>query len=416
MVDDDFNVLQFRGQTSRYLEHGPGLASLNLLRMARDSLIVDLRAALAEVKVKKAAIRKDNVPIRDGNSYHTINLHVVPMRALLPSGGEYFLVLFEETKQVAAPPAAPPPPETRANHEGPEAATLRIQQDLDATREFLQTTIEEHESVTEELKSANEEVLSSNEELQSTNEELQSAKEELQSTNEELVTVNEEVQRHNAELGRLNDDLINLFAGVNLPIVIVNRELIIRKITPLAEKVFNVIPTDVGRSLAAIRPNLELPNFDGVITDVIRSLHGQDIEARDKAGKWYSVRILPYVTQDNKIEGASIVALDIDPLKRSFEQAQLLAKEQVARSDADKANKAKDEFLAMLAHELRNPLAPIATRTGYSSNRASARPTPPASWTWPSGRRAISAPCSMTCWTSRASRAAKFACKKALST
>src|SRR5262249_11216744 len=150
----------------------------------------------------------------------------------------------------------------------------------------------------EELKSANEEILSSNEELQSTNEELQSAKEELQSANEELVTVNEEVHRRNADLGKLNDELVNLLAGVNLAIVIVDRELRIRKLTPMAEKIFNLIPADVGRSLAAIRPNLHLPTFDDSVVSVIQNLKGEAIEAQDPQGKWYSVRILPFITHE----------------------------------------------------------------------------------------------------------------------
>ena len=125
--------------------------------------------------------------------------------------------------------------------------------------------IEEQESTNEELKSANEEILSSNEELQSTNEELQTAKEEAQSANEELNTVNEELRHRNAELGRVNDDLLNLLHGVGIPIVMVSRDLRIRRFTPLAEKAFNLIPSDVGRPLSDIKPNLDADDLPRLI-------------------------------------------------------------------------------------------------------------------------------------------------------
>src|SRR5262249_35045476 len=179
----------------------------------------------------------------------------------------------------------------------------QLQQELSALREYLQSVIEEQESTNEELKSANEEILSSNEELQSTNEELQTAKEEAQSTNEELATVNEELNHRNAELARVNNDLVNLLSGVNIPIVMVSRDLRIRRFTPLAEKVFNLIPTDVGRPLSDIKPNLNTADLGEMVGQVIDSLTPHESEIRDRDGRWYSLRIRPYVTLDNKIDG-----------------------------------------------------------------------------------------------------------------
>src|SRR5207249_2883700 len=172
----------------------------------------------------------------------------------------------------------------------------------------------------EELKAANEEILSANEELQSTNEELQTAKEEAQSANEELATVNEELRHRNAELARLNNDLVNLLSGVNIPIVMVSRDLRIRRFTPLAEKVFNLIPTDVGRPISNIKPNLNVADLGELIRGVIDSLAPHESEVRDREGHWFSLRIRPYVTLENQIDGASIVLLDIDSIKRSLEQ------------------------------------------------------------------------------------------------
>src|SRR5262249_40638407 len=166
--------------------------------------------------------------------------------------------------------------------------------------------IEEQESTNEELKSANEEILSANEELQSTNEELQTAKEEAQSANEELATVNDELRHRNVELARVNDDLVNLLTGVNIPIVMVSRDLRVRRFTPLAEKMFNLIPSDVGRPIDNIKPDLKITDLSDRISRVIDTLLPHESEVQDLGGRWYSIRIRPYVTLDRKIDGASI--------------------------------------------------------------------------------------------------------------
>src|SRR5438874_7376998 len=158
-------------------------------------------------------------------------------------------------------------------------------------RGYLQSIIEKQESTNEELKAANEEILSANEELQSTNEELQTAKEEAQSANEELATVNEELRHRNAELGRVNNDLVNLLTGVNIPIVMVGRDLRIRRFTPLAEKTFNLIPTDMGRPISDIKPNLRDLDLAQLIGQVIDTVSPRELEVRDGGGQWYSLRI-----------------------------------------------------------------------------------------------------------------------------
>jgi two-component system CheB/CheR fusion protein len=201
-----------------------------------------------------------------------------------------------------------------------EQEVVRLQQELGAIREYLQSVIEAQESTNEELKSANEEILSANEELQSTNEELQTAKEEAQSANEELATVNEELNHRNAELALVNNDLINLLTGVNIPIVMVSRDLRIRRFTPMAEKVFNLIPTDMGRPISDIKPNLQIDDLGALITNVIDTFAPYESEIQARDGHWYSLRIRPYVTVENKIDGASLVLLDIDTLRQSVEQ------------------------------------------------------------------------------------------------
>ena len=173
--------------------------------------------------------------------------------------------------------------------------------------------VEQHETANEELRSANEEIQSSNEELQSTNEELETAKEELQSTNEELNTVNEELQVRNLQLAQTGNDLNNLLSNVNIPIIMVGNDLRIRRFTPVSQRILNLIPTDAGRPISDININLNVPRLDRLLLEVMESLAPQTLQVTDSAGRPYSLRIRPYRTEDNRIDGAVIVLVDLDP-------------------------------------------------------------------------------------------------------
>jgi len=245
-----------------------------------------------------------------------VRLEVIPFK-VPPSGTRFFLILF---KEVGEQPEAVP--EARLEKRLPvEEQLVQRQDELAAMREYLQAVVEERENTNEELKSANEEILSANEELQSTNEELQTAKEEAQSANEELATVNDELRHRNAELNRLNNDLVNLLSGVGIAIVMVSRDLRVRRFTPPAEALFNLIPTDVGRPIGDIKPKLDVHNLEQLIAKVIDSLVPLEREIKDAEGHAYILRVRPYVTLDKTIDGASVVVLDIDSLRAIDEQA-----------------------------------------------------------------------------------------------
>ena len=176
----------------------------------------------------------------------------------------------------------------------------------------MQAIIQEHEATNEELKAASEEIESSNEELQSTNEELETAKEELQSTNEELTTLNEELSNRNLEMMQVNSDLNNLLSSIQLPIVMVDNALTVRRATPLARQAFNILSTDIGRPLSELRPNIDIPDLDKILRDVIQTLTAYARDVTDKQGRAYSLRVRPYRTSDNKIDGAVIALVDIN--------------------------------------------------------------------------------------------------------
>jgi len=313
VVNENLHILHFRGQCSPYLSPPPGQASLGLLRMVRPEFAVELRTALHHAKKQEIAVRREGIRVqRDGHLWD-VCLEVVPIKSDL--GERFFLVLFQET-----PVRVPAGPETGGKAPATGKRQLqedaRLRQDLQATKESLQSMIQEQEAINEELKSANEEALSSNEELQSTNEELETAKEELQSTNEELVTVNEQLGNRNFELAQLNDDLTNLISSVDIPILMLSGDWRIRRFTPQAEKLLNLLPGDVGRPIVNLRPNIDVPDLAKLVTEVVDTMSMREREVQGLGGRWYSMRIRPYRTMDNKIDGAVMTFIDIDAAKR----------------------------------------------------------------------------------------------------
>jgi len=323
VINEAMEVIQFRGRTGRYLEAGPGAASFNVLKMAREGLLVDLRAAIQQARKSKSRVRREGVRIKRDGGFEEIRLDVVPYSDA-GSDVHHYLILFEP---VAAPAGAvgktearPRRPAAPARREDRQVG--RLEQELAATKEYLQAIIEEQESTNEELRSANEEIMSSNEELQSTNEELETTQEELQSANEELKTVNDELQNGNALLTLLSNDLTNLLASVNVPIVMLEMDGRIRRFTAMAEKLFHLVASDVGRSIIEIRPRIQVPDLSEQIRNAAQKGAVTEREIQDSDGRWHRMRVSPYRTSDGRIDGAVLVFTDIDTLKRSEEQLQ----------------------------------------------------------------------------------------------
>ena len=313
LVSPDLEILQFRGNTGAYLSPAPGRASLNLLKMLREGLMVPVRAALLQAEKEGAAVRTEGRRVHSDGEYRDVTVEVVPVGKW--EGRERgYLVLFEDVSPAAAP--SPPAEPTR----GPlDQEIARLTEELNTTREYLQSVIEQQEASNEELQSANEEVQSANEELQSTNEELETSKEEIQSSNEELATINEELNNVNRELSLLNDDLVNVLDSVRQPIVLLGADLRIRRITSAAEKVLNVAATDVGRPIASLRLDLEIPDLEPMLVEVLDTVSMREREVRDRNGRWHLMRARPYRTQDNRIDGVILTLVDVDTLKRTQE-------------------------------------------------------------------------------------------------
>jgi len=312
VASHDLQIVQFRGNVAPYLSPSPGQASLGLLRMVRPEFAVELRTAIHRAGKQEMPIRKEGLLIKRNGHFNKVSLDVIPLKG--PAEERFFLVLFQESP--AADSEAPVAPASKAKSSRPEEVKVaRLLRELQTTKEHLQSIIEEHEATNEELKSANEEVLSSNEELQSTNEELETAQEELQSSNEELVTINEQLQNRNQELSQLGDDWSNLLSGLNIPIVMLGKDRRIRRFTSPAEKLLNLLPADIGRPINNIRPNLKVPDLEGLINEVMDKVSQQELEIQDRDGRWYSMRLRPYRTADGRINGVLMIFIDIHALK-----------------------------------------------------------------------------------------------------
>jgi two-component system, chemotaxis family, CheB/CheR fusion protein len=307
VIDHNFHVQQFRGRTDLFLEHTPGPATLNLIQLARPNLVPDLRATIRRAIKTDRPARTERAKVTLRGKNYEINIQVVPFK-IPGTNTSSFLVIFDESTRGNKPERLL---RVLGKTSGQREVT-ELRRELAASKDSLQTIIEEQEATNEELKAANEEIESSNEELQSTNEELETAKEELQSTNEELTTLNEELSNRNLEMMQLTSELNNLLASTQMPIVMVDNALMVRRATPAARSAFSILPTDIGRPLSELRPNINISDLENILREVIETLGTRERKVTDKEGCLYSLRVRPYRTTDDKIDGAVITLVDID--------------------------------------------------------------------------------------------------------
>jgi len=312
IADDALHVIQVRGDTGAYLQLPPGDPTTDLTRLVKPGLLAPLKAAIRKARHEKTPVVETGLRVRDGGQTRDIDLRVMPIRD--PNGKEEcWLILFEENPRGRAARGKAKlavVPKSSRDHD----TILHLEQELRATRDYLQSIIESQEAATEELRSANEEA-------QATNEELDTAKEELQASNEELNTVNDELRARNLEQGALNSDLRKLLESINVPLVMVGKNLQIRWFTPAMEPLLNLLPTDQGRPITDLH-SAAIPNFRELLLAALAGEQNKNIEMESAAGRWLSLRILPYRGPDNTIDGAIATLVDIDDLKRARDFAE----------------------------------------------------------------------------------------------
>ena len=317
VINEDLEILQFRGAIGPYVEPAPGRATLHLLKIAKREFVAELRAAVNQAKKTQTSVKRKPVEFRRNGQPKAVSISVEPLGS--SSENRQYLILLEQTL-----PSTPSSGKLTGRVRGggrtatKEIADLRRR--LAEAEVHLRSLVESKEASDEEYQSANEEILSANEELQSTNEELETSKEELQSANEELNTVNDELHNRNVELDRLNSDLKNLLSSTSLPVVMVDRGLRIRWLTAASAKILKIVASDVGRPIMDIRSDADVPELGELIVSVIETLTPKELEVQDKRGHWYSLQIRPYRTTDDKIDGAVIVLSDVNKAKQVSER------------------------------------------------------------------------------------------------
>jgi two-component system CheB/CheR fusion protein len=330
LVNSYGDILYLHGRTGMYLEPAPGETGINnILKMARKGLRQDLTTALHKAAASRETVRCEGLRVQTNGDYTMLNVSVRPLAnhpLIKGIDSLLYLVILEKTtapktneEDLTALSATKASTDILAENEA-QALIETLRKELQAKEEYLQTTSEELETSNEELKSSNEEMQSVNEELQSTNEELETSKEELQSVNEELSTVNAELQTKVTDLTRANNDMNNLLAGTGIATVFVDLALRILRFTPAATRIINLIQSDIGRPVGHIVSNMK--NYRNLITDirtVLDTLVPKEMEVQIMTGVWYAMRILPYRTIDNVIEGAVITFTDINAAKNTQE-------------------------------------------------------------------------------------------------
>ena len=309
LIDKEDNIVHLSERAERYLHLGSGEATLNLLRVVHPMLRVELRAAIFRARQTGSPVKMAGVPVELREVLQTIDLYVRPAQDLAP---DLMLVLIEEHAVV--------PTEESAEARPTEPLIRHLEEELDQLKVHRRATVEEYEASLEELKSSNEELQAINEELRSATEEVETSREELQSINEELSTVNQELKSKVEELAKANSDLQNLMASTDIATVFLDRQLRIQRYTPAAVKLFNLIPTDIGRPLSDLSHRLE-DNF--IVADaerVLERLIPVERERRSRDGQWFIARLLPYRTPEDQISGVVLIFVDITERKAAEDE------------------------------------------------------------------------------------------------
>jgi len=311
IIDDQMNIVEIRGRTTPYLELSPGEPTQNLMKLAREGLIAGLAKAIRTARQTRAIAKADGFRIEDGGRLKDVTIKVIPFKDSSASKERYFLVLFEDARPNGAP-GTMQKPAIQDN-----VGSARLRRELVATKEYLQSIVEDNATTLEELRAANEEA-------QAGNEELETAQEELESANEELNTLNEELKISNVEFSKVNRDLTNLLESISIPLVMVGRDLRIRRFTRAMEPMLNLIASDVGRAITDLQPQMELPDLRRLLLDAMGGGSRKPRDIRDSHGRWYSLRILPSVGPDGKTDGAVLMLIDIDAAKRGLDFAEAI--------------------------------------------------------------------------------------------
>ncbi|UXI68925.1 CheR family methyltransferase [Tahibacter amnicola] len=311
IVDREYTIVHMSDQAGRFLRFAAGEPSHDLVTVVLPALRLELRSALFQATSTNKSVEARRVLVEHEGRVSYVNMVARPFRDV-EACADFILVLFDEVEDTMSVDAS--------SVVGKDTVLVRLEEELHATKERLQSTIEQSETSNEELKASNEELQAINEELRSATEELETSKEELQSVNEELITVNFELKSKMEETAKINDDLQNFIASTEIATVFVGGDLRIKRYTPRAEDLFNIIPSDVGRCILDITHRLAYPDLAADAKAAFETLRLIEREVRSRDGSWFVARALPYRTAENKIDGAVLTFVNITTLRRTEER------------------------------------------------------------------------------------------------
>jgi two-component system CheB/CheR fusion protein len=310
LTNDKGDILYISGKTGRYLEPAAGKANWNVFAMAREGLRYELASTFRKALRQKGPVTLQGLKVETNGGEHFVDLTVQTLDEAEPLRGLVMTVFTD-----VAAPLETRTPGRRGKAPARSARLAELELELRQARDELQTTREEMQTSQEELTSTNEEFQSTNEELQSTNEELTTSKEEMQSLNEELQTVNTELQTKMDDLSRINSDLKNLLNSTDVATVFLDNDLNVRRFTPQASKIIKLIPADEGRPITDLASDLRYPELVQDTREVLRTLAPTEKPITACDGRWFTVRIMPYRTLDDRIDGVVITFADITVAK-----------------------------------------------------------------------------------------------------
>ncbi|MDZ7740014.1 MAG: chemotaxis protein CheB [Bacteroidales bacterium] len=315
LVNENGDILYISGRTGKYLEPAVGKANLNIFAMLRPGFQNDFTIAFRKAVTNKETMELHHVQIGTNGGTLTLNVRIQWIHKPEPLYGKLMVVFTDATQ-----PVETKVPEKKGKEKSVSAREAELEEELQHTREEMQSLMEEMQTSQEELKSTNEELQSTNEELQSTNEELTTSKEEMQSLNEELQTVNAELMAKVEDYSRVNNDMKNLLNSTDIATLFLDKELNIRRFTNQATKIFKLIKSDIGRPFTDQASQLIYPELVEDANEVLRTLIFIEKQIPTKDGRWFSIRIMPYRTFDDRIDGLVITFIDISELKLEEEK------------------------------------------------------------------------------------------------